>query len=316
MTDVPLAPTRCAICGSPGNASEIYPARLTPDAFSAGAFSARRLPDGLHYRLVRCRSCGLVRSDPAADPEQIARIYSQSAFDYGDEVENLAATYGTYLRRLGRFGARPGSLLEIGCGNGFFLEEALRQGYEEAHGVEPSAEAVARAKPAIRSRIRVGVVGPGLFEPETFDVICLFQVLDHLSDPAAVLDECIRMLKPGGLVLCLNHNVEAVSARLLGERSPIVDVEHTYLYSPGTLRLLFERRGFRVERVAAAWNRYSLRYVLRLLPLPRAMKKPLLSRFAQWRLGRVPLSLPLGNVFAVARKVPGVAARPLASRPQ
>jgi SAM-dependent methyltransferase len=302
MTDAALAPTRCAICGSPGNASEIYSARLAPDAFSTEVFSARRLPDGLHYRLVRCLSCGLVRSDPAADPERIARIYERSTFDYGGEVENLATTYGGYLRDLERFGARRGSLLEIGCGNGFFLEEALRQGYADAHGVEPSSEAVARASAAIRQRIVVGVIRPGLFPAESFDVICLFQVLDHFPDPAAVLDECLTMLKPGGLVLCLNHNVDAVSARLLGEESPIVDVEHTYLFGPRTLRLLFERLGFRVERVAAAWNRYSLRYLFRLLPLPGFLKKPLLALLGGGALGRVSLSVPLGNVYAIARK--------------
>lgn len=305
MTDASLVPTRCAICGSLGNASEIYPARLASDAFSTEVFSARRLPDGLHYRLVRCLSCGLSRSDPAADPEGIARIYERSTFDYGDEVENLAATYGGYLGDLERFGARRGSLLEIGCGNGFFLEEALRQGYANAHGVEPSSEAVARASAAIRPSILVGVIRPGLFPAETFDVVCLFQVLDHLPDPAAVLDECFTMLKPGGLVLCLNHNVDAVSARLLREKSPIVDVEHTYLFGQQTLRRLFERRGFRVERVAAAWNRYSVRYLFRLLPLPGFLKGPLLAMLGGGilrRLGRVSLSVPLGNAYAIARK--------------
>ena len=180
MIESALAPTRCAICGSPGNAAEMYSARLAPEAFSAEVFSARRLPDGVHYRLVRCLSCGLVRSDPAADSERIAHVYEQSSFDYGDEVENLARTYGGYLRGLERFGARRGSLLEIGCGNGFFLEEAFRQGYADARGVEPSAEAVARASPGIRPRIAVGVLRQELFLPEAVDVVCLFPVLDPL----------------------------------------------------------------------------------------------------------------------------------------
>lgn len=308
MTETWLEPTRCAICGSEGNATELYPARLGPDSFSAEVFSARRLPDGVHYRLVTCRSCGLVRSDPAADPERIARIYSESAFDYDDEVENLTATYGRHLRSLASLGAAGGSLLEIGCGNGFFLEEALRQGYDSVRGVEPSAEAIGRADPGIRPRIQIGVARRGLFEGESFDVVCLFQVLDHLPDPAAVLGDCHALLKPGGFILCLNHNVEAVSARLLGRRSPIVDVEHTYLYSPRTLRVLLERRGFQVERLAVAWNRYSLRYLLRLLPLPTVLKRPLIALLGGRPFGRIPLWLPLGNVVAVARKTSAAAA--------
>lgn len=308
MTEAFLKPTRCAICGGEGNASELYPARLGPDAFRPQVFSARRLPDGLHYRLVKCRSCGLVRSDPAADPGRIATIYSESSFDYGDEIGNLTATYGRYLRALERFEVQRGSLLEIGCGNGFFLQEALRQGYADVRGIEPGADAVSRADPAIRPRIVADVIRPGLFEAERFDVICLFQVLDHLPDPAAVLDECYTVLKPNGLILCLNHNVDAISARLLSEKSPIVDVEHTYLFGPQTLRKLYELRGFRVERIAAAWNRYSLRYLLLLLPLPAVLKGPLRALLDTGALGRISLSLPLGNAYVIARKPDGPAA--------
>jgi SAM-dependent methyltransferase len=308
MTQPRLEPTRCAICGTEGNAAQIYAARLGAESFSAAVFSARRLPDGVHYRVVRCRSCGLVRSDPTVDPEEIARIYSQSVFEYDDEVRNLNATYGKYLRSLARFGAGSGSLLEIGCGNGFFLEEALRQGYVDVRGVEPSAEAIARADPAIRPRIQAGVVRNGLLDAGRFDVVCMFQVLDHLPDPAAVLEECHSALKPGGLILCLNHNVNAVSARLLGRHSPIIDVEHTYLFSLLTLRRIFELRGFQVVSVRAAWNRCSLRYLLHLIPMPGSLKRGLLALLAKGPLGRVSLTLPLGNAVLIARKAEGTGA--------
>jgi SAM-dependent methyltransferase len=303
-----LLPTRCAICGTQGNAAEVYPARLGAVAFSSQVFSARRTPDGMHYRLVKCRSCGLVRSDPAAGSERLARIYSESSFDYLGEVENLRATYGRYLRVLERYGGGRGTLLEIGCGNGFFLQEALQQGYSGVFGVEPSTRAVAVADPLLQPRIHVGVLRPGLFAPESFDVICLFQVLDHLPNAAEVLETCLQLLKPDGLVLCLNHNVDAVSSRLLGEASPIVDVEHTYLFGPKTLRRLFESCGFRVEEVEAAWNRYSLSYLVRLLPLPTFLKRPLVS-LARSKPGRLAISVPLGNSYLIARRASGAIRR-------
>ena len=197
MSLVELRPTRCAICGVPGNARELYPANFTDEAFNAAVFSARRLPDRVHYRMVKCEACGLVRSDPVADPALLARLYHQSAFSYGAETDNLKATYGRYLKKTERYGARKGALLEIGCGNGFFLEEALRLGYESVAGVEPSALAVAEANDRIRPRLIMDVMRPGLFAEGQFDVICAFQVFDHLPDPAAVLDECRRALKPG-----------------------------------------------------------------------------------------------------------------------
>ena len=62
-----LDATRCAICGTLDNALELYAANFTTNALNPEVFSARRLPDRLHFRLVRCLSCGLVRSDPVAD---------------------------------------------------------------------------------------------------------------------------------------------------------------------------------------------------------------------------------------------------------
>jgi hypothetical protein len=140
-----LHATVCAICRTEGNAVELYPANLGREVFNPVLFSARRLPDRVHYRIVKCRTCGLVRSDPVAEAGDLASLYRQSTFDYGDEIANLKRTYGRYLAALAGLGARKGSLLEIGCGNGFFMEMALEQGYQTVSGVEPSRDAVGRA---------------------------------------------------------------------------------------------------------------------------------------------------------------------------
>ena len=299
---VELRNTRCAICGTEGNATELYPANFDPGALNPAVFSARRLPDRVHYRLVKCNACGLVRSDPVAPPELLAQLYHQSTFNYTDEVADLKRTYGRYLAMLDDYGARKGALLEIGCGNGFFLQQALAQGYRSVRGVEPSQAAVSQAAPEVRDSIVCDLMRPGLFGPAEFDVICLFQVFDHVPDPAALLDACFAALRPGGLVLCLNHNVAAVSARLLGERSPIVDIEHTYLYSPATMTRIFTAHGFRVRKVGSVRNQYSLRYLVRLLPLPAGLKGAALGWLQRHSVGRLRLRVPLGNLFLVAQK--------------
>ncbi|MBM3279276.1 MAG: class I SAM-dependent methyltransferase [Candidatus Handelsmanbacteria bacterium] len=299
MSAVALHPTRCPICQTEGNAAQLYPANFDPRAFNPAVFSARRLPDRLHYRLVRCATCELVRSDPVAEAGALARLYAQSSFDYGEEVRHIRRTYGRYLARLK--GPR-GALLEVGCGNGFLLEEALDQGWDQVWGVEPSQAAVAQAAPRVQGRIRCDVLRPGLFAPASFDAICMFQVFDHLPDPGSLLPECLGLLRPGGRLLLLNHNVAAWSARLLGERSPIVDIEHTCLYSPATLGRLVARRGFRVEGAGAVLNDYSLHYLARLLPLPGGIKGCLLALLQGSALGRFCLRVPLGNLWLVARR--------------
>lgn len=299
---VPVHPTRCATCGTFENSEQVYPANFSPEHFSPTVFSARRIPDRIHYRMVRCRLCGLVRSDPVVDFETLHELYKASTFTYEDEVAPLRQTYGRYLDRASHGIAHKDTLLEVGCGNGFFLEEARLRGWHNVLGVEPSVDAIAHADPSVKAAIICDMMRPGLIPPESVDMICLFQVFDHLPDPAAVLEACADALKPGGRILCLNHNVEAVSAKLLRERSPIVDVEHTYLYSPETLSALFESRGFNIRETGFVLNTYPLRYVFTLLPLPARLKGMALGILRTTGLGNMSARFPLGNLYLVAEK--------------
>ncbi len=294
--------TECAICG-PGPASAVlYPATVAPSDLTPGVFSARRLPDRVHYQMVRCVDCGLVRSDPVIESDRLRQLYDESTFDYASEVEDLRATYGRYLDKLRRRGGEQHSILEVGCGNGFFLEEALEHGYSEVRGVEPSTAAVAAADESVRSTIVCDVMRPGLFPDATFDAVCMFQTFDHLPDPGAVLEAAMGVLRPGGLLLCLNHDVQAMSARLLGERSPIIDVEHTYLYSPNTMARLFSLHGYRIVEQGRVFNTTRVPYLIHLLPLRGRAKRMLARLVRAARLDRAKLRLPLGNLYVIAQK--------------
>ena len=303
MQPLKLNRTRCPISGEQDDATEIYPANFDPGSLSPAVFSARREPDGIHYRIVRSNRSGLVRSDPVADTALVCELYAQSSFDYGEEVLSLKKTYGRYLERVCALGCERGSLLDIGCGNGFFLECALESGFRDVHGVEPSHQAVNKATRSIRERIVRDIMRPGIFEAEQFDAICMFHVFDHIPDPNQLLLECLRILKPGGFVLALNHNVESWSARLLGERSPIFDIEHTFLYSPSTMRLIFEATDFKVIEQGCVWNTYSIAYLFHLLPLPRQLKDVVLHTLKAAIFGRLTVTLPLGNLYLIARKL-------------
>jgi SAM-dependent methyltransferase len=299
-----LVSTTCAICSTSNNAAVLYKANFDLEAFNPAVFSARRIPDMVHYQIVRCHTCGLVRSDPVADAHVLKRLYQQSSFTYSQDTPNLARTYGRYLQKLEKYKIPKHHILEIGCGNGFFLEEALSQGFEEVTGVEPGQDAIEQANPAVRSKIVCDTLRPGLLPPNTFNVICMFQTFDHVSEPNLLLEECARLLQPGGVMLCLNHNVEAFSSHLLKEKSPIIDIEHTYLYSPKTMKWIFEKHGFQVLEAGPAWNTIRLYSLFRLFPMPRKFKGRLLDFMDRAHLSEVRITIPLGNLYIIAQKAP------------
>jgi SAM-dependent methyltransferase len=298
--EVTLVATRCPICETDARDREVYRENFDPQKLDAQVFSARRLPDRLHYRMVRCEGCGLLRSNPILPPGELERLYAQSHFTYAGEAEFTRRTYGHYLERALPFVPAKNRLLEIGCGNGFFLEEALAHGFQDVGGVEPSREAISRASERVRSKIVPGLYSRESFPKEHADLVCAFQVFDHVPDPAGLLEAVREHLVPKGVALFVNHDAGALSARLLGERSPIVDVEHTALFDQATMRKIFEKKGFLVKETFAVENTYPLGYWTRLAPLPRLLKGAALGVLEATRLGRVAVSLKAGNLGLIA----------------
>ncbi len=302
LDEAVLRPTLCPLCVTDRFDREVYAMNFAVKDLDRLVFSARRQPDRLHYRMVRCKGCGLLRSNPILTADALERLYSSSLFTYAEEARFTRKTYGAYLRRVRPFAGEWNRLLEIGCGSGIFLEEARQQGIREVLGIEPSAEATRHATEEIRPGIQPGLYDRHSFPASHFDVICAFQVFDHVPDPAAMVAACFEHLKPGGVALFINHDSGAWSARVLGERSPIVDVEHTVLFDRRTIRRIFEKFGFTVCEVFGVWNTYPLHYWTRLAPIPGALKSWFLAFLQASRLGRIPLALRAGNLGIIARK--------------
>src|SRR3989338_9135143 len=259
------------------------------------------MPDRIHGDVFRCATCGLLLPGRVLDATMLGELYRSSTHEYGDMEPFIRSTYMRYVRRalMHLNTARPRACIDIGCCNGFMLPVLEEAGFD-AFGIEPSADAAAKADPRIRSRILQGVASPELLPPNRYDMITCFQTLDHLPDPVSFVKLCFQALRPGGIVLFINHDARSWTARLLGERSPIIDIEHTYLPTQHTMRMLFERSGFTGISVFSVRNDYPLWYWLHLLPVPA--KKWLLRGLKRSHLGSVVLPLYAGNLGLIARK--------------
>src|SRR3990167_5103332 len=152
---------KCALCERDEYAV-LYKANFRLQDIDEKIFSARRLPDKIHYQIVKCNNDGLIYSTPILEYKKIEKLYRKSFTTYDEHIKNLNETYGYYLKQLNRFKSKKSRLLEIGCGNGFFLKEALFQGYKEVFGVEPGSKTVSMAPPEIRKNIVIDLFKHGL----------------------------------------------------------------------------------------------------------------------------------------------------------
>ena len=289
--------TPCLFCERP-NDDELYPASFGTASFSAETFSARRSSTREHYRIIRCRECGLVRSDPILTEDALNSLYAESSFTFSSEAPFAAATYSKLLKKLlHRHGVKQRSLVELGASTGFFLEEALRIGFDTVLGFEPSRHCCDHASPAVRPYLVNDIFRPELLDGKQFDVACSFQVIDHLVKPLEALKAVTASLVPGGCVLLVCHDAESLSARLLGRNSPMIDIEHIHLFSRATIARLCRDAGLSVLESGSLANCYPLGYWLRMVSLTR----PLAGLLPESVL-RMPLELKAGNLYIFAQK--------------
>jgi SAM-dependent methyltransferase len=180
-----------------------------------------------------------------SDPE-LAENYA----GYTREDHDSAITRARYRELLAGFEKyrRANRILDMGCGIGYFLEEAQRQGWE-AHGseFEPRAVAITRAKGL---RCVQAPIGTDTFARGHFDVITAFEVVEHVRDPLAEAAMVAHLLRPGGLFYCTTPNFSSLSRRLFRGGWYVVEYpEHLLYFTPATLRSWLDRFGFRALKV-------------------------------------------------------------------
>lgn len=291
--------TVCPICGKRNTYDVLFERNFRDLDLNEKVFSARRIPDKLHYRIVKCTNDSMVRSNPVLSDATLSRLYLKSRFTYEAEVKNLTATYLQVLEPVLAKLKKTDRILEIGCGNGFMLEALRKLGFTNVYGVEPSTDAIKKAPATIRKHITRGIFRKGIFPKASFSLVCMFQTLDHIPQPDRFLADCATVMKKGGYILSLHHDVESFSATMMGERSPIFDVEHTQLFSKKTSMLLFQKSGFTVESVKSPSSIISFKHLIWLLPLPGFMKEKLLKqRF--W--SHIHIDARLGNISILGKK--------------
>ena len=288
----------CPLCGTVERSRLLAEARLDAARFDEFAYASRKTPEYMHPRLMLCQACDLAYASTPHDEAALHGAYAEAAFDSGREAALAARTYAGLLEPVVRQLRDRVGMVDIGAGDGALLREMLALGFENVAGVEPSRAPIESASPEIRGLIRQGVFERGMFAPRSCSLVTCFQTIEHVADPVALCAAAVELLKEGGALCLVAHNRRALSARLLGRRSPIYDIEHLQLFSTAALRRLLADAGLRNISARSFWNRYPLAYWVRLFPFAKPWKTRLLRGLERSRLASIPLALPAGNLVA------------------
>lgn len=249
----------CDLCGSMGELAQSGIA--DPDGNLNGTWSFRRCSNS---------ACGVYWLDPAPLMHELWKAYASYHTHTRKSGHRFAKSLLSLAHRLIRLGLLPlwianglkreadslrfmtlsgepaGRLLDVGCGGGRFLNRMKKRGWQ-VEGTDFDEQATKKVTSRYGIRTHVGDLTECSLPADSFDAITLSQAIEHLYDPLATLRECLRILKPGGLLVMTTPNAQSLGAAEFGAswrgwEAP----RHLHLFTVESLQQLTQRAGFDV----------------------------------------------------------------------
>jgi 2-polyprenyl-3-methyl-5-hydroxy-6-metoxy-1,4-benzoquinol methylase len=253
MPAIETETTACLVCGSrsarPSYQLEDWACELPGD-----------------FTLVTCDNCGHTYQNPRPTQAAIGQYYPDTYQPFWHAIDDEPSAWKRRLRhwqwrarcsQVSRL--RPGGrLLDVGAGTGIFLNEMRRYGDWRLAGVELSAPAADYARSKFGLEIFNGQVEDAPWPAGSFDVVTLWDVLEHLPNPQAALRKIHALLAPQGTLLFSVPNGGSIDARLFGRYWIGLDApRHMSVFRLETLRRLLDETGFAIEAAFCFYGRYT-----------------------------------------------------------
>ena len=225
-----MVDTKCDICGS--SERDFLFAAVDCNWSGKGPFS-----------IFACGRCGLAYLAPRPDEADFFKCYPEIYYS-GKEAG------ASHKMRLIKKWAQPaGSVLDVGCGKGYFLNQMKRSGWM-VRGLELSEKEADFAKKTFDIDVYTkGLVGSDL-SGIRFDLVTFWHSLEHIKDPSSFLKQVYRILKPKGCLIISTPNISSLQANVFGKKWYHIDApRHLNLFSAKSLGLLLEKNAFSVRKV-------------------------------------------------------------------
>lgn len=272
----------------------------------------RTLFQRFNCTIVQCQVCSLVYTNEIPSRAEIDDIYDANYYDKGAKYTELSKSVSRanaeqrVTQLLLDANVKQDQWLDVGCATGEFISEA-RHMVKEVYGVELSAYAVNIAKERGIEGISVGDFLDTEWDHNKFDLISMWDVIEHLPDPVSNLKRAFQLIKPGGYLVLSTGDITSITARLFGRFWHLMTPpEHQYFFSPSTIKRMLNFCRFDLVSIRHNGKRVPLDFMLqkvsRLL-YPAATKR--VSQLATWlELDKIIPIVNFGDIMDVTARKP------------
>jgi 2-polyprenyl-3-methyl-5-hydroxy-6-metoxy-1,4-benzoquinol methylase len=289
---------KCPVCDE-GKSKLIYSPWVKEDDPKKLYGAASGVP-GTQF-IVKCETCSMIYESPRYEKEIIIDGYKSSVEENHDtQYEMRVKSFYKALKKNSNFVPKPGSkVLDIGTAGGAFLEAAQKYGYD-VYGMEPSYDLVKRGK-ARGLNIEQGTVENHSFQLGSFDMVCLWDVIEHIPDPKAALIEVRKLLKSDGILLINYPDIGTVQAKLAGKRFWWILSVHLHHFTRDSISEICKRAGFEVFHFQRYWQMLEFGYLEQMATLYKVPFAGFITRITPDFIKRIPIPYYASQTTTLAK---------------
>jgi SAM-dependent methyltransferase len=218
------------------------------------------------FTLVSCRRCGLIYLNPRPTQNEIGVYYPPEYDPYLPAIEDEPSWFRRLdrhfrqfrqCREVMRYADRPGPMVDVGCATGVFLDGMRQRGWQ-VQGVELAPEAAKYARQRLGLEVFTGTLEAAGLPTASFNLVTMWDVLEHVYDPGQTLREIHRILKPGGWFVFSIPDVDCVEARWFGPYWVGWDIpRHLHLFSQNVIGRMLMENGLQIHGRSHFTGRYG-----------------------------------------------------------
>jgi 2-polyprenyl-3-methyl-5-hydroxy-6-metoxy-1,4-benzoquinol methylase/glycosyltransferase involved in cell wall biosynthesis len=251
----------CVNCSST-YLSELYPKR-DPLGSHSSTYKLTTSGHRFHDKIGVCLECNLIFNDTECTANQILGMYSDVIDEnfYSYLLHARERTYSYNLKKIKSFLPPSGKLLDIGAYCGVFMRTAKEMGYEVI-GIEPSKWASNEARKNTGDEVICGTLKDLREDANNFDVITMWDVFEHLSDPVGELKDIWLRLKPNGVLVLSTMNMVNWFPKIMKEAYPWILDKHLFYFNPKTLTSMLNKSGFELVCQKSYRHYISIEYLM------------------------------------------------------